>query len=184
MGKLESMRISLPRNTLKHHNLLMGTKIDLKYEKDKMIVEFVGDIDAKTEFPNLARDAVRELVIDLSALGFINSGGVRSWISWIAAVNNALRGVAITFVNIPSISVRQAAQIKDFLPNGANIQSFVVPYYCDGCQTNTKVIYKNGVNWSSSWNQDEKLRKITYTKCPQCGAMIEIDAVPEHYQNF
>ena len=162
----------------------MKTNFELKIDQNKLVVELKGEINAQTDFPQLTKGGAKELVIDLAGIGYMNSGGVKNWMSWIAAVNNAFRGTAITFVNLPSVSARQAAQIKDFLPNGANIQSFIVPYYCNSCMINAKVLYKKGVNWDSSWEPEEKIRKITYTKCPTCGTMIEIDAVPEHYKNY
>jgi hypothetical protein len=162
----------------------MKTKIDVKFEKDKLIVEIIGEVNAQTEFPKLSRGEIKSLVIDLNGLGYMNSGGIKSWVSWITGVNAAFRGALISFLNLPPVSVRQAAQIREFLPNGANIYSFIAPYYCDNCQTSTHITYKKGTNWSSTWEPDEKVRKISYTKCSNCGATIEIDAVPEHYKNF
>jgi hypothetical protein len=160
------------------------SKIDLKYEPDRLIVEIIGDITAQTNFPQLPRSDIKELVIDLGQIGYVNSGGILTWKSWINAVNLAFRGVGITFKNLSSISARQASQVKDYLPNGANIYSFIVPYFCASCNLTTNILYQRGVNWNSSLDTDEKIRKLTYAKCSSCKAMVEIDAIPEHYAGF
>ena len=158
----------------------MKTKFECRKDDSKLTLLVTGEITGETDFPSLHPDPERTLSIHFNDVRYINSGGVRNWISWIRKTNKAF-GTQIAFENLPPIFVRQAAQIKDFLPSNRVIESFVVPYYCSYCKTNTEILFEKDKNWNLAWDRAKLIQKLSHTICPSCSSIAEIDASPESY---
>jgi hypothetical protein len=158
--------------------------IDVKLKQKKIVVTLKGALNANTEFPKLTKDNANEILIDMDGVSYINSGGIKSWFVWFQDINQSLTGYPITFVKMPALSVRQAASIRGFIPQGSKVNSFYVPYFCESCNNNSSVLYKNGENWDSNWSREDKIKKISESRCPKCNSVVEIDAIPEHYTDF
>lgn len=141
-----------------------------------------GEITSESPFPKIFRENDQQNIeIQFKGIDYINSGGVRAWISWTKAMRQAFLGSEMSFELLPAIMVKQAALIRGFLPTGSKVNSFIVTYYCETCQSNTEVVYEKGVSLDMSLKQNEIIAKLSNAACSSCGARAEIDAVPEDY---
>lgn len=160
----------------------MKTRINVGGDKRQLVIEMAGEITADTAFPKFFRENDNQkLAIQIKGIEYINSGGVRAWISWTTAMRQAFSGSEMSFELMPAIMVKQAAQIRGFLPADSKVKSFVVTYYCETCNATTDVIFEKGVSLDVSQSQDVLIKKISSTTCGACGAIAEIDAIPQDY---
>ncbi len=160
----------------------MKTKINITSDEKKMTIEMSGEITSESPFPKVMREHdEQKLEIQFKGIDYINSGGVRAWISWTKAMRQAFNGSEMSFDLIPAIMVKQAAQIRGFLPLDSKIKSFIVSYYCDHCHANLDLVFEKGINLDMSLSQSELIKTISMAKCDKCGSPAEIDAVPQDY---
>ncbi len=150
----------------------MISNFEANLSGETLIILMSGEITEVSRLPEIKNNKVRKMTIDLMGLKYINSGGVRNWLLWMAQAKEILPNVNFEFENFPASFVRQVASIQGFLPPGSSVNSFFVPYYCPNCDHSLeKLVLK----------QKDLLKNIITTKCSKCGEQMEIDAVPEHY---
>jgi Zn finger protein HypA/HybF involved in hydrogenase expression len=159
----------------------MDAKVKIEQENDTLTVSVVGEINGECNLPDFKILQIRKIVLELTGINYINSGGVRRWILWMAQAKATYPNATFNFENFPSLFVKQVANVQGFLPPGSSVTSFMVPFYCEKCGTNTERAFKRGVDFKPSASRQEMLAKITTLKCPKCGSEMEIDAVPEYY---
>lgn len=84
-----------------------------------------GPISEKTEiFSHDVRKA-KSLKLDLQRVTFINSIGVKNWISWMMSVPN---NCPVQLRHCPFVIISQINMVQGFLPPHARIESFYAPY--------------------------------------------------------
>lgn len=84
-----------------------------------------GPISEKTEiFSHDVRKAT-SLTLDLHRVTFINSIGVKNWITWMMSVPASCK---IELRNCPFVIISQINMVQGFLPKTARVQSFFAPY--------------------------------------------------------
>ncbi len=133
-----------------------------------------GDIDDHVRMGAVEPPAASKLVVDLSGVRRISSFGVKEWVPFVRGLK--ARGGSIVFERCPSVMVRQFNMVPSTRA-GAVIKSVFLPYFCDDCddERNDFLLEVSG---------DEPPFEPPARACPECGAELEFDDVPESYFGF
>lgn len=116
------------------------------------------------------------LVLDLAAVTFINSLGVRDWIRMQAAAQQA--GLAVELRRVAEPLVHQLNMIIATRGN-ATVASFFAPYACDACGREESLLIDAVANGPTlAALQPPPMR------CPECGAQMAFNDFPERYFSF
>lgn len=152
--------------------------------RGRMTIEVQGDalliggaIDesaALHELVGRARDG--RLVLDLGAVTFINSLGVRDWIRMQAAAQKA--GLAVELRRVAEPLVHQLNMIIATRGN-ARVTSFFAPYACDACGREESLLIDAIANAAGLGNLEPPPMK-----CPECAAQMAFNDFPERYFSF
>jgi anti-anti-sigma regulatory factor/predicted RNA-binding Zn-ribbon protein involved in translation (DUF1610 family) len=136
-----------------------------------------GSIDETAQVIELvARARGGRLVLDLSAVAFINSLGVRDWIRMQAAMTTA--GVAVELRRVSEPVVHQLNMIIATRGTAA-ITSFYAPYACDACGHEESALI------DAVAHHDKLLHlEAPPMVCPDCGAEMAFNDFPERYFSF
>ena len=151
------------------------TRMTLQVQDDVLVLG--GALDETAELPALlARARDGRLVLDLAAVTFINSLGVRDWIRLQAAAQRA--SVAIELRRVAEPLVHQLNMI--IATRGASqVASFYAPYACDTCGREDSMLI-DAVAHARGLAQ---LSAPPMT-CPECGAAMAFNDFPERYFLF
>ncbi|KYG64765.1 hypothetical protein AZI86_11200 [Bdellovibrio bacteriovorus] len=84
-----------------------------------------GPISEKTEIFSQDVRKATSLTLDLHRVTFINSIGVKNWITWMMSVPTNCK---IELRNCPFVIISQINMVQGFLPKTARVQSFFAPY--------------------------------------------------------
>jgi anti-anti-sigma regulatory factor len=135
-----------------------------------------GQIDERTQLVTFADRLADHAVMDLEAVSFINSVGVREWIRFMR--NLAQRGVRVTLRRCSEAMIQQMNMIVE-VQTGADVESFFAPYECESC----------GCEASMCLHVNENLAALRSGKaptmaCPECTGTMEFNEIPERYLLF
>jgi hypothetical protein len=141
--------------------------------QDELNVQLVGAIDEDSDFKELMGLEQKTISFDFDLVTMINSCGIREWIKF----NEKLPPRStILYKNCPQIIIEQINMVHGFFRQGAVIQSFYAPYYCEKCGKEAKIHVKS---------EQVKNRKAPSADCPHCGNEgIEFDAIEAQYFSF
>lgn len=115
-----------------------------------------------------------DVTIDLGEVGHFNSVGVSLWLKWVKTLNGSLK---LIFSRVPFAFVSHATQIKNFIPESAKVESFILPYYCNDCgETTTKDIENTGPHTFDSVTES--------IACRNCGKDSQLDVLADKYGDF
>jgi anti-anti-sigma regulatory factor len=124
----------------------------------------------------VARANAGRLVLDLGAVTFINSLGVRDWIRMQAAAQKA--GLAVELRRVAEPLVHQLNMIIATRGNAA-VTSFFAPYACDACGREESLLI-DAVTYATGL---ANLEPPPMT-CPECGMAMAFNDFPERYFSF
>lgn len=116
------------------------------------------------------------LVLDLAAVTFINSLGVRDWIRMQAAAQKA--GLHVELRRVAEPLVHQLNMIIATRGN-ARVTSFYAPYACDACGREESLLLDAVANYERLVRLDPPPQT-----CPECGAQMAFNDFPERYFSF
>jgi len=136
-----------------------------------------GAIDESAALPDLlARAQGGRLVLDLAAVTFINSLGVRDWIRMQATAQRT--GVAVELRRVSEPLVHQLNMIVA-TRGAAQVTSFFAPYACDACGREESLLI-------DAVAHHERLLRLDPPpmSCPECGAQMVFNDFPERYFSF
>lgn len=141
--------------------------------QDELSVELIGFIDEDSDFKELVGLEQKTISFDFAKVTMINSCGIREWIKF----NEKLPAdSSISYKNCPQIIIEQINMVHGFFRQGAKIESFFAPYYCEKCGKEAKIHVKT---------DQVKNRKAPKANCPHCGSEdIEFDAIDAQYFSF
>jgi anti-anti-sigma regulatory factor len=136
-----------------------------------------GAIDETAALHDLltrARDG--RLALDLAAVTFINSLGVRDWIRMQAAAQKS--GLEVELRRVAEPIVHQLNMIIA-TRGAARITSFFAPYACDACGREESLLV-------DAIAHRERLTRLDPPpmSCPECGAQMAFNDFPERYFSF
>ncbi|MBK9040445.1 MAG: hypothetical protein IPL83_15000 [Bdellovibrionales bacterium] len=156
-------------------------KTDKKWQGDRLILSFQGDIDENAEFSKIDLTGVKKATFDFSGIRFVNSIGLRGWLLWIRKAS----GMELQFVKCPRNVVDQMNILEGFLPSNALVESFYIPYYCSGCDhTEMHLVHRGKDYKEGTADAKEGILVQDGFACPKCGAVAELDVLKERYFNF
>ena len=135
-----------------------------------------GDIDDNTSLSPFVAQLRRSPIIDLGDVGFINSVGVREWITLLGELSQ--RGLKVTLRNISEPMVRQMTMVIE-ARGDATVESFYAPYVCDTCGDERALLLQVESNRAAL-----DAHKPPPLPCPSCGAEAEFDEFPNRYLSF
>ena len=75
--------------------------------------------------------------------------------------------------------------VSGFLPSIAIVESFYVPFYCDGCDTESLLLVHRGEDYAPKTPETEAFVNVTSPRpCEDCGGSKEMDVLPDKYFSF
>lgn len=108
---------------------------------DTLLVHIQGKIDEDSNFRALDVDGCSSVILDLEKITAINSVGTREWIKWIKCVPSTLK---LVIRKCPKNIVDQINMVSGFLPTGAIVESFYVPYFAEASGEEKMVLFNSG----------------------------------------
>ena len=138
-------------------------------------VEFVGEIDENADFADLRRRLRGPVAFMLGEVRRINSCGVREWVNFVRDLPHVTE---LTFSHCSPAIVTQLNMIYNFRGR-AKIRSFCAPYVCDACGREEEQL----IDVPSQAGAAGRPSLPTFA-CPDCGATMEFDDLPERYLSF
>ncbi|MGZ3687157.1 MAG: hypothetical protein ACXWPM_06590 [Bdellovibrionota bacterium] len=145
-------------------------------EGSTVLLRFEGKIDEESSFDRIQVPATSKIVFDLKAIEAINSCGIREWIKWIKAISPGKR---LVYRHCPRVIVDQINMVDGFLPEGASVESFELPYFCENCSLITSIQILMERDCASG---TPKLADTV--PCSKCGKEAEMDVVEGKYFRF
>jgi eukaryotic-like serine/threonine-protein kinase len=124
----------------------------------------------------IARAKNGRLVLDLAAITFINSLGVRDWIRMQAAAQKTQLAVELRRVAEPLVH-----QLNMIIATRgtASVTSFYAPYACDACGREESLL----IDAVAHADRLAKLDPPPMT-CPECRSQMAFNDFPERYFSF
>jgi len=157
-------------------------KVTAGSHPQQAIAELAGNIGESSDLFKFNPVGKTELVIDFQNMGYINSVGVKNWIFWMGRMP---KGLKIIYRNCNSAVITQINTVKGFLLEGSVVESFYVPYHCDACNFEEKILAKAGQDFVVKTATTPGQVNIPETRpCPKCKAEMEIDTIPAQYFKF
>jgi hypothetical protein len=140
-----------------------------------LLLEFSGNIDESSDFSKVPITNVTEIIIDADDVKGINSWGVREWTKWAQSLPHTIK---FTVTKCPQVMINQINLIAGFLPQGAIVASFYVPYFCNSCGHTSAVLFSPDQKTKGSPLGSEA------AVCEKCGSKAEWDIVAKTYFRF
>ena len=106
-----------------------------------LTLQFSGTIDEDVEFPTVEPGKYQQITLDLKGIKAINSVGIREWLNWIRPLAD---GSKFVLENCPKAMVFQFNMVEGFLPPGARVSSFFVPFYSESADQEENVLFQVG----------------------------------------
>lgn len=125
-----------------------------------------GRLDENAKFATLPTDST-QLRISFKDLTRINSLGIKKWVTYISKLSAQL-----TFTHCPSFIIEQMIMLPEFRA-GATIESFYLPFFCQGCNRESNQLVDISVV-----NDNIENSLATYTAklhCDRCRGPLEFD---------
>jgi anti-anti-sigma regulatory factor len=147
----------------------------LKEQKGSVLaVRLVGSVEESVNFETLIGSPGPELHVNCKEIPRINSIGVKAWIKYFAALQQA--GTRLRFVECSTAIVEQINLISNFICGGT-VESIYVPFSCGACRGEFIALF-----------QVADLKKIGMNipelSCPKCAGKAAFDDIPEEYFAF
>jgi hypothetical protein len=137
-----------------------------------------GVMDENCQLPEFPEHITGQLSINMEKLEMMNSLGCRKWTIWVKTQAVAKGGV--TLVKCSPAVVNQINVLQGFLPEHARVASFFVPYYCEGCGHEDRILLTNGHEYDGNGH----LSFSEELPCPSCKAIMAMEVVRERYFKF
>lgn len=146
------------------------------------VIYMSGTINENSEFNKIDLSNAKLIYLDLRDVRNLNSMGLRNWVQWVKGLKAKHQMV---FRNCPRSVVDQMNILQGFLPMGAIVESFFVPYVCDHCGHDESFLATRGQDYmEGSIDTKEGASMASSRPCPSCGKNMEMDVVPSKYFNF
>ncbi len=145
-------------------------------------VHIEGPINENTIFSQIDLQGAKILILDLEHVRSLNSMGLRNWMLWIRSLKSRSQTF---FRNCPRVVVDQMNILQGFLPMGAVVESFFVPYWCSSCEHEENHLATRGRDFMEGTVDTPEGLTLTETRpCPVCSGQMEWDIIPLKYFAF
>lgn len=150
-----------------------------KISGNQLSVTVKGMIDHSFGVSLVKLENVESVLINMQEVTFMNSAGIRQFITWIREVEKAYRELRVVLTLVPPAVNRQLSSLQSHLPAQLSIDSVYLPYYCDACdyEDRTRLVTTKDVA------NAETLDSITAQQipCPKCSAPMDFDGFTDQY---
>lgn len=151
-------------------------RYSVKRRDEELVLHLDGSMDENADLFDLIPMISGVVRIDLGGVRRINSAGVRDWVNFIRQVQD--RADEVTLSRCSPAIVMQMNMISNFRGE-AQVQSIFAPLVCPECDREDDVLV------SLTPEQLEVLPDgVPERPCPDCGAVMELDDIPERYFAF
>jgi uncharacterized CHY-type Zn-finger protein len=150
------------------------SKLQLEKKDAGTVLTVEGSIDENTNFPELDTETTLLLRIDLSKGDYINSSGVRKWVTWLWGIEKKNPFLPIHLEGVPSHFIRHFISIRDFIPKSAKIDSIKAMFACFHCDESMEKLVMRPTDKTVSRAIELDLQKQV-PKCQTCGEAMELD---------
>lgn len=160
----------------------LGTEITVEQQPEVCVVKIAGEINENTSFPVITTNPDQELVLDLKGVVSLNSMGLRNWLAWVKQFKTQTR---LRFRFCTRCVVDQMNILQGFIPIGALVESFYVPYHCESCSHSEDVLAMRGKDFTEATaDARESILLPDERECLKCKDQMVIDTIPYKYFNF
>jgi predicted RNA-binding Zn-ribbon protein involved in translation (DUF1610 family) len=156
----------------------MSLKIHITSEGPDVTIAFEGVLDESSQLPELSEPVKGVLRLDLEKLTLINSMGIHKWITWMRHRTNMQASMVL--FNCRPVVINQINILRGFLPEFARVDSFFVPYSCENCGFDEKLLMTRDVDFDDQRHVKYAMEKT----CPSCGGVLALDIMHQRYFNF
>lgn len=119
---------------------------------------------AKSQLERLCSEAGAKCILDLGAVTFVNSCGIRDWSHFLKVLK---KNRDLEFDFVPDEIVRTMNMMIVFRQD-LPIRSVIRMYECEKCQSESSVLLSNGKDF-----QVNQVPKIAPVKCASCGSLCQ-----------
>jgi hypothetical protein len=156
----------------------MGLTVKTAKSGEDVVLTLIGVLDENSALPEFPSGVRGRVVIDLAGVSMINSLGCRNWIAWIKG--GAIVPGGVTLVHCSPAVVNQTNILIGFLPGYVRVDSFFVPYYCEGCGREERILLTH----EHEFDTEGRLALVDEMPCPDCKAIMTLDVIRERYFKF
>jgi CheY-like chemotaxis protein len=149
------------------------TEWEIVDDTEKTRVVLKGDITEATNFKSLLPAMVGRVDFDLSQIKYMNSLGVREWVTFLRSA--AIRGYEFHACSVPF--VLQAGTVNGMLGKGT-VASFFAPYVCEDCDHQEDRLLQSAAILAAEGNEPPSFT------CQECGGKMTLDELPDRYLAF
>jgi prepilin-type N-terminal cleavage/methylation domain-containing protein len=160
----------------------MGFAVETYSDGRDLVVKITGNVDEYADFKKIPRPPNQRLVLDLAGVTMLNSVGLRTWVNWTRELRLP-EGIFLR--NCPPPVVHQMNILDGFLPLGATVESFQIPYHCESCgHEENKTLERNKDFREATIGEKEKIVFSESIPCSACSEAAEADIMPAKYLKF
>jgi eukaryotic-like serine/threonine-protein kinase len=148
------------------------TKIDVREEQGGVVIRLDGPINEHFDRVRFAAASVNRIVIiDLDAVSWITSFGVREWMRAIEDIPKSY----LAFINVRPIMLQQFNMVASFAGTG-ELLSFYAPYACPACNHSQE----NLIDLLALYPKVKQF-ELPPVRCEACEHESELDDLAENY---
>jgi hypothetical protein len=148
---------------------------------NRLDLQMVGEISIDSELPRLDLREVTELNLDLSGVKYINSAGIRKWMTWFRTSEQSHPELVFLMNKLPVVLVSQMKNVLNFIPERSKIQSVFVCYYCEDCDVVAEKLLEKGQQFGPGVAENDTIKHLSEMTCPKCIKMMDVDGNPGLY---
>lgn len=160
---------------------MASAKITQTKNGDTLKLVVSGYIGEGAELFDLNFAGVKKVQIDLSGVNYMNSVGVKNWITWTTRFPNDLQ---IELHNCPTLIVSQVNMVAGFLPNNGTVESLTAPFNCATDNREVGVVLTRGKEYQYASSSQTSSINLPTVNCPKCNKPMELDVVEAKFFNF
>jgi len=149
-----------------------GLTIKTRILDNKCIVDLEGHIDEDSDFGEILELDMECYHFNFEKVEMINSCGIREWITFLGKLKPSCK---VSYLRCPQVIIEQMNMVNGFVKDGAQIESFYAPYYCENCDSEKAILVKT---------KDVSSKKAPKVKCEECENEMEFDGLEDQYFNF
>jgi hypothetical protein len=161
---------------------MSSAKVVVNKVGDSLQVVVSGYVGENAGLFDLNFTDIKKILIDVSGVNYINSVGVKNWITWLGRFP---KNVQIIYQRCPSLIISQVNMVAGFLPNKGIIESLSAPFVCPDCNTESSVLLTLGTDYEYAKTPDGAYGfKRPKVLCAKCKTPMELDVMESKFFHF
>lgn len=160
---------------------MAAAKVTTSKEGDVLRAHVSGYVGENSGLFDLNVQGSKKVVIDLSGVNYINSVGVKNWITWTGRMP---KNIPIEFENCPALIVNQVNMVAGFIPKTGSVESLFAPFICEDCSVEENHLLRRGADYDYAQGNAPYSLNLPEHLCPKCGKPMELDALEMKFFAF